>query len=124
MDVGSFFIDFLPQHGMAKLVKTVDSSTFFHTFCYLRCWAVGFDFRLIFDCFLIDFGVENLSKIYQKSIQKAIENNMKVGMDFGWLLDRFLVDFGPKLGVKLWPSLHKNLKKWGAKTMSTKSSKI
>ena len=71
----------------------------------------------------MDLGVENLSKINQKSIQKAIENKMEVGMDFGWLLDRFLVDLGPKLGVKLGPSWHPNRKKWGTKTMSTNYQK-
>ena len=72
----------------------------------------------------IDFGVEKLLNIYQKSIQKAIENKMKVGMDFGRLFDRSLVDFGPKLGVKWEPSWLQNQKKWGTKTMSKKTSKI
>ena len=65
----------------------------------------------------MDFGVENRSKIDQKSIQKAIENKMQVGMDFGWLLDRFLIDLGAKLGAKVGPSWHQNRKKWGTKTM-------
>ena len=66
----------------------------------------------------MDFGVENQQTINKNSIQKAIENKMQVGMDFGWLLDRFLVDFGPKLGAKLGPSWHQNLKNWSSKTMS------
>ena len=78
---------------------------------------------LFFDRFLVDFRVENQSKINQKSIRKAIENKMEVGMDFGWLLDRFLVDFGPKLGPKLGPSWHQNLKNWSSKTMSKKHQK-
>ena len=77
----------------------------------------------IFDGFLIDFGVENRSKIDQKSIEKGIKNKMQVGMDFGWLLDRFLVDFGPKLGAKLGASWHQNSKKWGTKSMSKNHQK-
>ena len=77
----------------------------------------------IFDGFLIDFGVENRSKIDQKSIEKGIKNKMQVGMDFGWLLDRFLIDFGPKLGVKLGSSWQQNRRKWGTKTMSKKHKK-
>ena len=45
MDVGSFFIDFLPQHGMAKLVKTVDSVMFFILFAICAVGLLG----LIFD---------------------------------------------------------------------------
>ena len=75
------------------------------------------------DRLLMDFGVGNRSNIYQKSIQKAIENKMQVGMDFGWLLDRFLVDLGAKLGVKLRPSWHQNRRKWGTKTMSKNHQK-
>ena len=71
----------------------------------------------------MDLGVENRSKINQKSIRKAIENKMQVGMDFGWLLDRFLMDFEPKLGVKLGPSWHQNRRKWGTKTMSKNHQK-
>ena len=74
----------------------------------------------IFDRFLIDFGVENRSKIDQKSIEKGIKNKMQVGMDFGWLLDRFLIDFGPKLGAKLGPSWHQNLQNGGSKMMPKK----
>ena len=48
---------------------------------------------------------------------------MQVEMDFGWLLDRFLVDFEPKLGAKLGPSWHQNLRKWGTKTMSKNHQK-
>ena len=71
----------------------------------------------------MDLEVENLSKIDEKSIQKAIENKMQVGMGFGWLLDRFLVDVGPKLGAKLGPSWHQNSKKWGTKAMSKNHQK-
>ena len=35
---------------------------------------------------------------------------MQVGLEFGPLLGRFLVDFEPKLGAKLGPSWHQNLK--------------
>ena len=45
MDVGSFFIDFLPQHGMAKLVKFVDGSTFSILFAICVVGLLG----LIFD---------------------------------------------------------------------------
>ena len=34
MDVGTFFIDFLPQHGMAEVAKIADSSTFFIVFSF------------------------------------------------------------------------------------------
>ena len=80
------------------------------------CWS-------IFDWFWVDLEVENRPKIDQKSIQKSIENKMQVEMDFGWLLDRFLVDFEPKLGAKLGSSWHRNLRKWGTKTMSNKLQK-
>ena len=45
MDVGSFFIDFLPQHGMAKLVKTDDSFAIFIRFAICAVGLLG----LIFD---------------------------------------------------------------------------
>ncbi len=67
--------------------------------------------------------MENQTKIDQKSIQKGIENKMQVEMDFGWLLGRFFVDFEPKLGAKLGPSWHQNLRKWGTKTRSKNQSK-
>ena len=73
-----------------------------------------------FDRFLINFGVENRSKIDQTSIKKAIKNMMRFWIDFGWLLDRFLVDFGPKLGAKLGPSWHQNSKNEGSKIRSKK----
>ena len=73
---------------------------------------------MIVDRFWVDLDVENLSKINEKSIQKAIENKMQVGMVFGWLLDGFLVDLGCKLGGKLGPSWHQNRRKWCTKTMS------
>ena len=34
MDVGSFFIDFLPQHGMAEVAKIAYSCTFFIVFSF------------------------------------------------------------------------------------------
>ena len=89
----------------------------FLIFC---CWALGMILGLIFDGFLVDFGVENRSKINQKSIQKPIETKMQVGMDFGSLLDRFLIDFGPKLEAKLGPSWHQNSKNGGSKMVSKK----
>ena len=78
---------------------------------------------MIFDRFLVDLGVENRSKIDQKSIQKTIRNKMQVGKQLGGLLDRFLIDFGPKLGAKLGSSWHQNRKKNDAKTMSKKHTK-
>ena len=75
------------------------------------CW-------LICDGFLIDLGVENQSKIYQKSIKKEIKNKMRSGMDFGWLLERSWGDLGPKLGPNLGPSWDENPKNGGSKTMS------
>ena len=39
MDVGPFFIDFLPQHGMAEVAKIVDSFMFFLYF--FDIFAVG-----------------------------------------------------------------------------------
>ena len=59
MDFGSFFVDFLPQHGMAEVGKIVDSSGFFIDFSYFGYSALGLILGLIFDRFLIDFGVEN-----------------------------------------------------------------
>ena len=67
-----------------------------------------------------DLGAENQTKIDQNSIKKAIKNKMRFWIDFGWLLDRFWSDFGPKLGGKLGPSWHQNLKNGGPKTMSKK----
>ena len=58
------------------------------------CW-------LICDEFVIDLGVENRSKVDQKTIKKYIKNQMRFGMDFGWLLERSWGDLGPKLGAKL-----------------------
>ena len=34
MDVGSFFIDFLPQHGMAEVAKIAYGFTFFIIFSF------------------------------------------------------------------------------------------
>ena len=34
MDVGTFFIHFLPQHGMAEVAKIADSFTFFIVFSF------------------------------------------------------------------------------------------
>ena len=47
MDVEPFFIDFLPQHGMAEVAKIVDSSMFFYRF--LIFWLLGF---------WVDFGID------------------------------------------------------------------
>ena len=47
MDVGTFFIDFWPQHGMAKLTKTADSFMFLILFAIFAVGLLG----LIFDCF-------------------------------------------------------------------------
>ena len=105
---------------MAEVPKVAYVLHFWHfgTFLIFGCCVVGMICWLIFDGFLIDFGVENLPKIYPKSIPKAIENKMRFGMDFGGLLERFWSDFGPKLGGKLGPSWHQNRRKWGTKTMS------
>ena len=74
------------------------------------CWSS-------FGWFLVDLEVENLLKIYENSIQKAIEYKIQVGMDFGWLLARFWDDFraklGSKLGLKLaWKGLKNDVTKW------------
>ena len=74
--------------------------------------------RLIFQGFLVVFGIENHQKVDQKSMQKAIENKMQVGMGFGWLLGRFLIDFYSNLEGKLGPSWLQNRRKWDTKTMS------
>ena len=44
-------------------------------------------------------------------MKKVTDNKMDVGMDFGGLLGRFLKDFKTKLGGKLGPRWHQNLKK-------------
>ena len=56
-------------------------------------------------------------------MKKVIDDKMDVGMDLGRLLDRFLVDFGTKLGGKLRPSWHQNLKNEGSKMMSKNHQK-
>ena len=66
----------------------------------------------------MDLGVENRPKINQKSFKKVIENQMRFWMDLERLLEGFWMDFGPKLGGKLGPSWHQNLKNEGTKTMS------
>ena len=66
----------------------------------------------------MDLGVENLLKINQKSMQNVIKNKVRFWMGPGRLLERFWVDFGSKLGGKLGPSWHENLKNGGPKTMS------
>ena len=48
----------------------------------------------IFYRFWDQLGLQNRSKIDQKSIKKSIQNKMQLGMDFEWLLDRFLIDSG------------------------------
>ena len=58
----------------------------------------------MFDRFLVDLGVENRVKIYQKIIKEAIKNKMRFGMDFEGLLERSWGDFEPKLGAKLGPT--------------------
>ena len=73
MDVGPFFINFLPQHGMAKLVKTVDSSVFFILFAICAVGLLG----LIFDCFLLDFLFILGSKICRKSIKNQSKRRSK-----------------------------------------------
>ena len=120
MNVEPAFIDFLPQHGMAEVAKTADSCTHFYSFCYFSCWAVGLAFWLIFDWFSIDFGVENLSKIDQKSVKKIIKNQLPFWIDFGRLLDRFWDDFGANLGANLGPSWSKNQTQMDIKIMSKK----
>ena len=72
----------------------------------LGCWeACG----SIFEWILGWFGGPEDSK-----------NQIQVKMNFEGLLDRSWVDFGPKLGGKLGPSWHQNLKNGGPKTMSKK----
>ena len=66
---------------------------------------------------------KNQPKRLPKSIKKGIEDMMQVGLVFEPLLARIWVDFGAKLGGKLDPSCHQNLKNWAPKTMSKKSSK-
>ena len=51
MDVGSFFIDFLPQHGMAEVAKIANSTKFFIVF---ELFVVVL-FALFVDRFVIDF---------------------------------------------------------------------
>ena len=112
-----FLLNFVPNVTWPKCQKWHTYYTF-GTFLIFSCCVVGMTCWLIFGRFLIDFGVENRSKIHKKSIQKAIENKMRFGMDFGGLLERFWSDFGSKLGAELWLSWHQNRKKWGTKTMS------
>ena len=63
---------------------------------------------LIFDRFLVDFGIENRWKIDEKSIKKQIKNKMRFGIDFWWLLDGFWGGFGGQVGAKLGPKSIKN----------------
>ena len=83
---------------------------------------------------MIDFLVNLAPKLGPKTLQKStqeaskidqkgIENMMQVSLKFGALLRRCWVDFGAKLGGKLDPSWHQNLRKRGPKTMSKKTSK-
>ena len=58
---------------------------------------------LIFDRFLVDFGIENRWKIDEKSIKKQIKNKMRFGIDFWQLLGGFWGGFGTKLGAKMGP---------------------
>ena len=91
-------------HG--RISKNRTKTYVFYAFAIFGCWAVGLTFWMILDRFWVDLEVENRSKVFFKSIQKAIENKMQVGMGFGWLLDWFWMDFGSKLGGKLGPSWH------------------
>ena len=56
---------------------------------------------LIFDRFLVDFGIENRWKIDEKSIKKQIKNKMRFGIDFWWLLGGFWEGFGGQVGTKI-----------------------
>ena len=73
----------------------------FLIFC---CWALGMILGMIFDRFLVDFGIENRWKIDEKSIEKQIKNKMRFGIDFWRLLDGFWGGFGGQVGAKLEPS--------------------
>ena len=66
--------------------------------------------------FLGGLGGQVGTKIQETSIREGPKNQIEVKMDFEGLLDRFCVDFGPKLGGKLGPSCHQNLKNGGPKT--------
>ena len=78
-------------------------------------------YRLL-DGFSGGLGSQVGTKIQEKSIPKVSKNQREVKLNFEGLLDRFWADFGPKLGGKLGPSWHQNLKKSGPKTMSKKRS--
>ena len=97
MDVGLFFIDFLPQHGMPEVAKIVDSSTF------LIFWLLGY-LGLFFDRFLIDLG----SKIDAKLIKNRSRNRSKIRCDLGSIFDGSWVGFGVDLGAKLGPKIDQN----------------
>ena len=62
-------------------------------------------------------GTKTMSK---KVMQKVIQNKIRFWMDLGGLLEQFWVDFSSKLGGKLGPSWHPNLKNGGPKTMPKK----
>ena len=73
------------------------------------CWcALGMILGLIFDRFLVDFGIENRWKIDEKSIKKQIKNKMRFGIDFWRFLDGFWGGFGGQVGAKLGPKSIKN----------------
>ena len=55
---------------------------------------------LIFDRFVVDFGIENRWKIDEKSIK----NRSKIRCDLGSIFGDSWVDFGLDLGAKLGPS--------------------
>ena len=78
-------------------------------------------YRLL-DGFWGGLGSQVGAKIKEKSYPKGSKNQTEVKMNFEGLLDRFWADFRPKLGGKLGPSWHQNLKKSGPKTMSKKMS--
>ena len=105
MDFGWIFIDFLPQHGMAEIAKIVDSFMFFIDFWYFGYWAFGLILGLIFDRFLVDFGVENQWKINATSIKKQLWNQCfnltRLGLHFGHFWEAMLAAFGTILEAML-----------------------
>ena len=68
---------------------------------FIFCWcALGMILELIFDRFLLDFGIENQWKIDEKWIKKQIKNKMRFGIDFWWLLGGFWGGFGRQVGAQ------------------------
>ena len=101
--LGTNFIDFLLQHGMAEVAKIVDSSTFFILFAILVVGLLGW---LFYNC-LVDFWLIWGSKIHQQSIKHGMEHRMRFWMGCGWLLgpifDGFWAQLGGQVGAKLAP---------------------